>query len=148
MDFTMKRTTSGPAGLADRPVARGLLNAVFLLVLAMAAIALTVPSSAAGAVGLLAGILAFAAWLRARYRQRVHSSNRHAALALWLATLIISAMIVVPQLITESYSHLLSHILFGLLWWLVLAAFLRVVIFYTDRLFVREPRRSLRSRHD
>lgn len=59
----------------------------------------------------------------------------------WVVSLVVSAVVTVPQLAMEHYKSLIAHVLFGLIWWVVLAAILRLVIFLAD--YFRRRRNGL-----
>jgi hypothetical protein len=50
----------------------------------------------------------------------------------WVVSLVISAITTTPQFVFGHYRHLAGRMSTGLLYWLVLAAFLRLVIFLAD----------------
>jgi hypothetical protein len=50
----------------------------------------------------------------------------------WAVSLTVSAVVIVPQLVTEHYRRVGAHVFAGLIWWVILAALLRLVIFLAD----------------
>jgi hypothetical protein len=59
--------------------------------------------------------------------------EQNSALAPWAVSFALSAAISVPQLVSEHYESVGGHVFFGLILWVVLAAFLRLVIFLVRR---------------
>jgi hypothetical protein len=50
----------------------------------------------------------------------------------WSVSLAVSAVVIVPQLATEHYRRVGAQVFAGLIWWVILAALLRLVIFLAD----------------
>jgi hypothetical protein len=58
----------------------------------------------------------------------------------WVVSLVVSAITTTPQFIYAHYRHLAERVSTGLLYWLVVAAFLRLVIFLADYFRSRSDR--------
>jgi hypothetical protein len=67
-------------------------------------------------------LVALAKWTRRRRSSPVP----------WVVSLAVSAITTTPQFVFAQYKHLASRVSGGLLYWLVGAAFLRLVIFLAD----------------
>jgi hypothetical protein len=65
--------------------------------------------------------------LLAKWMQRRHTSP-----VPWVVSLVVSAITTAPQFVFAHYRHFAARISTGLLYWLVVAAFLRLVIFLAD----------------
>lgn len=90
--------------LVSAPFVRGLVLIVWALAL----------------VGVV--LVALAKWIRRKQTSPVP----------WVVSLVVSAITTTPQFIFAHYKHLAGRVSTGLLYWLVVAAFLRLVIFLAD----------------
>ncbi len=59
-------------------------------------------------------------------------ARRVSASVPWMVSLVVSAVITVPQLVTEHFKRVGPHVAWGVVWWLLFAAFLRLIIFLAD----------------
>jgi hypothetical protein len=69
---------------------------------------------------------------------------RGSPLTAWVASFAVSAVIVVPELVTEPWSGVAREVIWGVVWWAVLAAYLRLLIFLAD--YFRKRRNGLGGR--
>jgi hypothetical protein len=104
-----------------------------VVVLTVAALLLLVgaPAFAAIVFAVLLGVIVLIGVAVARHVPRWRRRDPLARVS-WLVSLIVSAVITVPQLALAHYRHAVAGVIGGVLWWLVLALVLRFVIFLAD----------------